>query len=353
MGEPKKINVALQGGGAHGAVTWGVLDRLLEDERISIESISGTSAGAVNAVALAAGLHEGRSTTGRGRDAARAKLDELWDAISDIGAFYTPLQRGPWDFAGIEAAVSYQIFDALTRTFSPYQFNPFNINPLRVVLERCIDFGNLRQCKTLKLFLSATNVRSGKIKIFTADAVSADVVLASACLPFLFQAVEIDGEHYWDGGYMGNPPLFPFFYHSESQDVVIIHVNPLDRDEIPRTAPEILNRMNEISFNSSLLGELRAIGFVQKLLNDDWLKDEYRDRLRNIRIHSIRSDDAIEDLNVASKYDIDRSFLSDLKARGRSAAESWLQRNFETLGEASSVDVRMLYDPGVKFPPRS
>jgi NTE family protein len=231
----------------------------------------------------------------------------------------------------------------VARAFSPYEFNPFDVNPLKTVLNRCIDFEDLRRCRHYKTFLSATNVRTGKIRVFETNELSVDVVLASACLPFLFQAVEIDGEAYWDGGYLGNPALFPFFYRSESQDIVIVHVNPLERAAAPRSAADIANRINEISFNSSLLAELRAIGFVHKLIDQGWLKDAYRKRLKNVRIHSVRSDAALADLSVASKFDVDAAFLNDLKERGRRAAGEWLDAHFDRLGAQSSVDITSLY----------
>lgn len=342
---PKQINLALQGGGAHGAVTWGVIDRILEDDRIDIEGISGTSAGAVNAAALAYGLHLG------GRDGGRAKLDELWKTMSDVGSLYSPVKRTPLDMAlsdySLDNSISYQMFDIFTRTFSPYQFNPFGINPLRDVLKRCIDFGDLRTCRATQLYLSATNVRSGKIHVFRLKDVSVDVVLASSCLPFLFQAVEIDGEAYWDGGYMGNPALFPFFYEAQSRDILIVHVNPLERKEIPTSAPDIMNRLNEISFNSSLLSELRAISFVQKLLHDGWLKDEHRDHLRKIYVHSIRSDEVLTELSIASKFNVEWTFLTELKDRGRKIADAWLAENFENIGQRSSVDLRAMFKGAV------
>ncbi len=340
----KSINLALQGGGSHGAVTWGVLDRLLEDGRLKIEAISGASAGAVNAAALAYGLHL------NGAAGAREKLDELWRAVSDAGAVYSPVRRTPFEILmkdmNLDDSLAYQAFDVFTRIFSPYQFNPFNINPLRDILKKCIDFDDLRRCKATKLFLSATNVRTGKVHLFETKDASAEAVLASSCLPFLFKAVEIDGEHYWDGGYMGNPVLYPFIYNAQSSDVVIVHVNPLDRDEIPLTAPEILNRINEISFNSSLLRELRAISFVHKLLDEGWLKKKFHDRLRDIRIHSIRSDQTLTDLSVASKFSTDWEFLSDLKTRGRKIADEWLNENYGAIGKTSSVDVRAMFDGG-------
>ena len=338
MPEPKKVNLALQGGGAHGAVTWGVLDRLLEDDRIAIEGISGASAGAVNAAGLAFGLFRG------GRAAARATLDQLWDEIARVGAFVSPVRNGP--FEDSDDSIAYRMFDIFTRVYSPYQFNPFNFNPLKTVLARVIDFEALRGCTVTKLYLSATNVRTGKVKIFRTKDASIEAVLASSCLPFLFKAVEIDGEAYWDGGYMGNPPLFPFFYEAESNDVLIAHINPLTRDKLPITAPDILNRINEISFNSSLLRELRAIAFVDKLIEDGWLKDEYRDRLRKVRVHSIRSDCSLEEFSVASKFNVDRRFLLTLKARGRAIADAWLSENFESIGVKSTADIRDMFDGG-------
>lgn len=340
----KKINLAFQGGGSHGAVTWGVADRLLEDDRIEIDAISGSSAGAVNAAAVAYGLHRS------GCDGARKTLDDLWKRISDTGALYSPVRGNPF-FTAASAndfvnAYSYQMFDIVTRALSPYQFNPFDINPLRDILNDTIDFGRLRECKVTKLFIAATNVRSGKVHVFNTEDVSTDVVCASTCLPFLFKAVEVDGEHYWDGGYMGNPVLFPFFYEAQSSDVVIVHVNPIERPDVPTTATEIMNRINEISFNSSLLRELRAVSFVHKLLDDGWIKDEYRDRLRDIRIHSIRSDEALKDYDVSTKFRTDWAFLEGLKEQGRAIADIWLTENFEAIGENSSVDLRAMFDGG-------
>lgn len=337
----KKINLAFQGGGTHGAVTWGVADRLLEDDRLDVEAISGSSAGAVNAAAIAYGLHEG------GREGAREALDRLWRRVSDVGELYSPVRANPFPInfgaENVINAVSYKMFDTATRAFSPYQLNPFDINPLRDILSDCIDFDSLRHCKVAKLFISATNVRTGKVHVFETKEISIDVVCASTCLPFLFKAVEVDGEAYWDGGYMGNPVLFPFFYEAESSDVVIVHVNPIERKEVPKTASEIMNRINEISFNSSLLRELRAISFVHKLLDDGWLKDEYRDRLRDVRIHSIRSDQALVDFTISSKFRTDWKFLTMLKEAGRKIADEWLEENFDNIGERSSVDLRAMF----------
>jgi len=338
----RKINLALQGGGAHGAVTWGVLDRLLEDERLDVDSVSGTSAGAINAVALAYGMHLG------GCEGAREKLDELWREVSRRGQIFSPVKRTPFEYAmgeyNLDHAWTYQFFDILTRTFSPYQLNPFDFNPLRDILSDVIDFDRLQSCTRVRLFLNATNVRTGKVKVFKTDEVDLDIVCASACLPFLFKAVEINEEHYWDGGYMGNPVLFPFFYNAETPDIVIVHVNPLTRNEVPTQAADIMNRVNEISFNSSLLREFRAINFVHKLLAEDWLKEEHRDKVRDIHVHSIRSDRSLVDLSVASKFNTEWDFLTTLKRRGRDIADAWLSDHFDDIGKRSSVDLREIFD---------
>ncbi|MGH2373115.1 MAG: patatin-like phospholipase family protein, partial [bacterium] len=259
--QPKPINLALQGGGAHGAFTWGVLDTLLEDERIEIEAISGTSAGAMNAAVLADGMMEG------GCEGGRRALEEFWSAVSRA-ALGSPLKRSVWDMMtgnwNLDFSPSYLFLDQLSRLASPYQTNPLNLNPLRDLVLRQVNFERLRRCDCIKLFISATSVRTGKVKVFKHAELSIDALMASACLPLLFQAVEIDGEAYWDGGYMGNPVLFPFFYRCRHPDVVIVQINPLEREDTPTTAPEIMDRVNEITFNSSLMSEFRAIDFVAR-----------------------------------------------------------------------------------------
>jgi len=332
----RPINLALQGGGAHGAFTWGVLDRLLEEKDISFEGISGTSAGAVNAVILAQGLMNG------GRKGAQAALEAFWRRSSQAGSIWSPLPSLPKAIlpgGEMVAAATYALFDTLTRTFSPYEFNPFDINPLRDLLVDCVDFQALAKGCATKLFLSATNVRTGRVRVFETPEVSVDVVMASACLPFLFKAVEIDGNHYWDGGYVGNPSLFPFFYKCQSRDVLIVHINPMERDEVPKTAPDIMNRINEISFNGSLIDELRAINFVTRLIEQEWLKDAYKDRMRHILVHSILSDTVLEDLSVATKFDVSWPFLTDLRDRGRATADTWLSAHAHLIGKKSSIDL--------------
>ncbi len=335
------MNLALQGGGAHGAFAWGVLDKLLEDGRIDIEGLSAASAGAMNASVYAYGKMTG------GLDGARQALHDFWRRISVAGSLYSPAKRLPWEFwstnGNSDHSLGYWIFDSITRMFSPYQLNPFDINPLRDVLAASVDFEKLVQCKCTNLFISATNVRTGKVRVFRNEEMSLDVVMASACLPYLFKAVEIDGEHYWDGGYMGNPALFPLFYHTESRDVIVLHLNPIHRPDVPRTSVDISDRINEISFNSSLLKEFRAIAFVNKLIDEDWIKDEYKQRLKHVLVHSIRADMALADLNVSSKFNCDWDFLTGLRDKGREAAAEWLDRNYEHIGGQSTVDLRAEY----------
>jgi len=345
----RTINLALQGGGAHGAFTWGVLDRLLEDPRIAFEGLSGTSAGSVNAVVLAYGMMRG------GRDGAREALARLWEGVATIGLASLPVRRAPWEFLltgwNIGFSPSYQAFRALTGMYSPYQLNPGNLNPLRTLLESEVDFDELHGCTAVKLFLTATRVRDGRIRIFRTHEVTADVVLASACLPQYFQSVEVAGEAYWDGGYTGNPALFPFFYECDSRDVVIVHVNPIVREGVPVLPDAIANRVNEITFNASLIAELRAIAFVQKLVADGWLKVEKRSQLRYIRVHAIRADRALGDLTEATKFALDRPFLVALRDRGRDMASAWLDEARSALGRRSSVDIRAEYLDGTTLTP--
>jgi NTE family protein len=235
------------------------------------------------------------------------------------------------------------ILQSLAGMFSPYQFNPFNLNPLREVLESNVDMQAVRACDCVELFLCATNVRSGQPRIFGKRELTIDMVLASACVPSMFQAVEVGGEHYWDGGYMGNPPLYPLIYDTRSRDIVIVHINPIVRPQLPTTAHEIQNRLNEITFNSSLVRELRVIAVITKLAEEGWFKDEYRERLKHVLIHSIRSDGVMCDLSVESKMDTNWDFLCELRDRGRAAAAAWLDNAYEHIGERSTVDLRAEY----------
>jgi len=339
----KPINLALQGGGAHGAFAWGVMDKLIEDGRLVIDGISGTSAGSMNAVVYAYGR-----TTG-GADGAREALENFWKAVSDSGQRYSLVKQmfqNPFSlgaksiFSCPAASPTFEAMKFLTDSFSPYQLNPTNWNPLLDILNQQVDFDRLNQCRETKLFLSATNVRSGKVRVFNTREITASAVMASSCLPHLFQAVEIDGEHYWDGGYMGNPSLFPLFYNTTVGDVLIVHINPIERNHLPKTSTEIYDRVNEVTFNSSLIKELRSVAFVQKLLDEGWLKDEYRDQLMYVRIHSLRADKALADLSAASKFFSEWDFLIMLRDRGRDYAQQWLDENFASVGVRSTVDLR-------------
>jgi NTE family protein len=332
---PKPINLALQGGGTHGAFAWGVLDRLLEDERIVIDGISATSAGAMNAAVLAYGWTVG------GRAGARSALATFWERIGNAGAFgllqptwFDRLMRDD----SLRFSPVFGFFDLVTRLFSPYELNPLNINPLRDVLATSVDFAVLRTgACPIKLFISATNVRTGKIKIFERPDMCLDRVMASACLPLLFQAVEVDGEHYWDGGYMGNPAMFPLIYNCASRDIVVVRINPLHRRELPRTAADILNRMNEITFNSSLMREMRAVGFVTELIDAGKINGG---TLNRMLIHSIAGDEELAKLGAASKLNADRRFLGRLRDAGRRHADDWLAANFDLLGATSTIDLQ-------------
>ena len=318
ISEVKRVSLALQGGSANGAFTWGVLDRLLEEPRIEIEGVSATSAGAMNAAVMAHGL-----TTG-GRQGAREALEEFWLGVARISAPFGALQ----------------LFEFVSRFLSPYQLNPLNYNPLRQLIQEVIDFERLRQGSAIKLFLSATNVRTGKIKVFTDNELTADCVLASACLPFLYQAVEVDGECYWDGGYMGNPALFPLIYSCQSRDVLIVHVNPIERPDRPTSAREIMTRVNEISFNSSLMREMRVVAFVTKLIDDGKLS---KGDAKRVFIHSVCADDVMRGLGAGSKLNADIGFLRQLRALGRDRAQAWTNGHFDDLGSRSTVDIRSAY----------
>jgi NTE family protein len=337
----KPVNVALQGGGAHGAFAWGVLDRIMEDGRLDIEALSATSAGAMNAVVMAYGVSLG------GMAGAREKLTEFWTEISRAGELYSPVRTLPWEkwLAAYgfqpEFSPTYHAFQAMTHLFSPYQLNPFNFNPLRDVLLKVVDFEKLAHCnKATRIFLSATNVRTGKIRVFHNEELSVDVVMASACLPYVFQAVEIDGEAYWDGGFMGNPAIFPLIYNGASKDVIIVHINPIERKKLPKSAPEIFDRMNEISFNSSLMREMRAVEFVTRLIDEGALDGK---KYHRMLIHSIRDDAEMAQLGVATKLNPDWDFLCHLRDAGRRRAEEWLDTNFDRVGQNSSIDLADIF----------
>jgi NTE family protein len=340
----KIIDLALQGGGAHGALTWGVLDRLLEDERISISAISGTSAGAMNAVVVADGLRRA------GRQGARDGLAAFWKAVSDA-ARWSPIQRTIWDRLtnnfSLDYSPAYLLFEQLTRTFSPYELNPFDINPLRDLVAQMVDFDRVNRCRELKVFVTATNVRTGRGRVFTQPELSVDTVMASACLPFLFKAVEIDGEAYWDGGYIGNPALYPLVDDKATRDLVVVQINPIVREEIPTTGRAIVNRLNEISFNASLIKELRAIALLHQLIEAEGLESE---RYRDIYVHLIHAHEELRHLNASSKLNAEWKYLRYLMERGRAWADRFLERHFDDLGRRSTFDLRSLFIDSFKPP---
>lgn len=329
----KRINIALQGGGSHGAFAWGVLDRLLEDDRLEIEGLVGTSAGAMNASVLAYGLSRGDAST------ARAALGEFWKRIAGAASF-SPLQPSILDRlmhpGNLDMSPGFMFYDAISRIFSPYQLNPLNINPLKDVLSAVVDCEVIHKAKKVKLFICASNVMTGRIKVFTERDVSVDAIMASACLPFMFQAVEIDGEHYWDGGYMGNPPLYPIIYHCDSRDVVIIQINPIRIPELPTSAQSIMDRINTLSFNSSLMREMRAINFVTKLVDRGFDDDG---RLKRMLIHTVDAEDVLGEMGVSSKLNADWGFLTSLFELGRERASTFLKNHFDDIGVQSSTAI--------------
>lgn len=329
----KRVNLALQGGGSHGAYAWGALEALIEDERIEIGAISGASAGAMNAVVYADGFMAG------GRDGAKRKLHDFWLSVSEEGSL-SPAQRRlfntwlhAWGFAFPQASA---IWEALSQFAGPYEFNPLNVNPLRDHLSKIVDFAALRGDHDLQLFIAATNVHTGRGEIFRRDVLTADHVMASACLPTLFQAVVIDGVPYWDGGFAGNPPLWPLYYETDCRDAIIVQINPVARDQTPHTPQEIADRMNEITFNAGLLAELRATHFVARLIDQGVLRDN---RYRRERLHRIGGDGKLESFNAASKLNVSWTFLTTLRDLGREAAKDWLTQNYASIGVRSTLDI--------------
>jgi NTE family protein len=318
----KTVALALQGGGAHGAFTWGVLDALLEDGRLAIEAITGASAGALNAVVMVEGWLQD------GIDGARHQLETFWRRASLDGSL-SPQQR-------ILLNRMLGFWGPLIRSLSPYETNPLNINPLRDTLDAVIDFKQVRACTDVDIFISATNVWTGKVAIFTRQELTADHVLASSCLPTVFHAVEIDGVPYWDGGYMGNPALFPLFDKTMTNDIVLVQIDPLERRHTPRTMDEIRNRINEITFNSNLLRELRAVAFVKRLIAVGKLPaDEYRD----VRLHRIDGSGALDEYQASSRLNAEWDLFVRLRDAGRLTARTWLQTHYSAIGMRSTLDL--------------
>ena len=334
---PRPVNLALQGGGAHGAFTWGVLDRLLDEDSIAIEAVSGTSAGAMNGLILAQGLMEG------GRPRAKELLESFWKKISTAASF-SPLQPTPIEkFFGqrdVTYSPSFYAMEIFTRIFSPYQYNFFDLNPLRNIVTELVDFKKLRKKSPIKLFVNATHVTSGKIRVFKTEELTMDMLMATACLPFLFKTVYVDGEPYWDGGYSGNPALYPLFYNCAAEDIIIVQVNPVFTDDIPTTAMEILDRVNDISFNATLMREMRAIYFVKQLLHDNKVPHgSYKD----VRPHLIEATEVMNQIGAASKFNADIDFLNYMRQVGYDAAENWLAEHSDAIGKHTTLDIESMY----------
>jgi len=332
--EEKHLAVALQGGGAHGAFTWGVLDRLLDEEQLKLDGFVGTSAGAMNAAVLAYGLHRGDNNL------AKELLDKFWQLVSEYGHF--SIMQPAWyerfigKFGNMDYSPGYLFSEILSLYSSPYQA-PLDYNPLKDILEEVIDFESLKSCTATKLFVTATNVRRGRVKVFKLDEISVDAVLASANLPFLFKAVTIDGEDYWDGGYMGNPTIFPLIDGTDCNDIMVVQINPVNIPDTPRTAPEIRDRVNELSFNSSLMLEMRKIEFIDRLLDKGV---DLGEKFRKIYFHNINPEEDIWDLNLSSKLNTTWGFLTNLKKLGRKYADEWLDENYDNIGVKSTTNLR-------------
>ncbi|HLT27048.1 MAG TPA: patatin-like phospholipase family protein [Zeimonas sp.] len=334
-----ELDLALQGGGAHGAFTWGVLDRLLEDDRIGFAGISGTSAGAMNAVVLAAGW------AASGRAGAREALRTFWSEVAATARRATPFDRGLFGaFLGNPLAAWSglgQYYDLVGRMLSPYQFNPLNYNPLRDIVARVVDFDAVRRSEVPRLFVAATQVSTGRLRIFRNPELSLDALMASACLPTLFHAVEIDGEAYWDGGYTGNPSLFPLIGETPADDLLLVQINPSRRDTVPTDAASILDRIDEITFHGSLIKELRTVAMLQRLVRMEAraCRDPSIARIASLRVHRLDGGEHLARFGRLSKADTDWSFLLELHGSGRAQADRWLREHFDDLGRRSTVDL--------------
>ena len=335
--ERRKVCLALQGGGAHGAFQWGVLDRLLEDRRLDIRAVTAASAGAMNGAALVSGLATG------GADGARAALDKLWRETNQSGGKNVFGDTSVWSNSltpsWLKDTAMWRASETLAMSMSPYEFNPLNLNPLKRVLNAAIDFEAVRG-SDVKLHIAATAVRHAKSRVFANAEITDQVLLASACLPHLFQAVEIEGEPYWDGGYLANPPLWPLFYGDTPDDILLITLNAFERADTPKAAGDIMDRLNEVVFNAPLVAELRAVAFVQDLIEKGRLTSDALSRYRHILMHAIEADGWLGDLSLGSKFNTEWTFLNDLKTRGRAAADEWLGSCFEDVGVRSSVDLQ-------------
>ena len=344
------VDLALQGGGSHGAFTWGALDRLLDDDGIDISGISGTSSGGINGAVMLTGYVKGHAQGGPevARRSAQAALKDFWNDVSSHGPLFSPLTVDPRGLLkpqfNVDQFPGYQWMNLLTRAFSPYEFNPLNLNPLKDAVNRHVDVGTLRHgCKVcdIQLFVTATSVRTGQARIFTGDELSIDALMASACLPLAFQAVHIDGEDYWDGGYTGNPAFYPLIYNTAAEDILLIKINPLQRDSTPTRSIDIIDRLGELTCNTSMIAELRAIAFVQRLLKEEKLeRSRYR---KDLKLHMVADDDGLAPYNPSSKSNSDAAFVQHLHDLGHAAADRWLQAHRQDVGVRSSLDIAQTF----------
>lgn len=334
---PRLIDLALQGGGSHGAFTWGVLDRILEEPDLKIEGISGTSAGAMNAAVMASGYEIG------GAEGAKDALQTFWSKVSSA-ALLSPFRRTPLDIMlgrwTLDYSPAYIALDLTARMFSPYDLNPAGANPLKGIVEDCVDFERIAQSR-IRLFVTATNVHTGRGKVFRNADLSADVLLASACLPTMFQAIEIDGVPYWDGGYAGNPTITPLVVECASNDTILVQVNPVERTDTPRAANEILNRLNEVSFNATLMKELRMISLLRRVAGQT--TDVEARRWADMRIHRVTTP-MMTDLGSSSKLNAESEFLTLLRDEGRRCADAFLREHRDDIGERSTLDLDTFLD---------
>lgn len=337
LAEPSTVNLALQGGGTHGAFTWGVLDALLEDGRISFEGVSGTSAGAINAVALAHGLANG------GVEAARESLNAVWQAVADSAVFVSAMTNEVNSEPRMTSA--FKLMKRLTTTyFSPDQLNPFDLNPLRDILAKQIDFERLQKKSPVKLFIAATNANSGKLRLFQGKEVSIDAVLASACLPTIHRSIMIGGEPYWDGGYSANPAVFPLFYHCQSDDILMVLLAPLKYEETPYSAQDIRLRQQEIAFQSTFLREMRMFAHLREYVEDTSNEAcRFENKIKRACFHVIAAEEKMGELAVETKLIPKQGFLDMLRDMGREHGQRWLKAHFKNIGKQSTVDLAKLF----------
>ena len=328
----KKIAIALQGGGSHGAFTWGVIDKLLEDGRFEIEGLSGTSAGGMNAVALAQGMIKG------GNEGARQEMQRYWEKIASVGQlspFWRPFNPAQLEFPSMPDPLQ-MMSGLMQHVLSPYQTNPLNMNSLRDMVEEFFDFELLRQAKELQLFLCATHVNTGKLKLFTLNTLDTNRVLASACLPFLFHAVEVDGEAYWDGGFVGNPAIYPLIYACETPDIMVIQLTVMNRKRLPLTAAEIIDRHKEITYNACLMREMRQIDFISDLIDNGIIKEG---SMKRLRMHLVRNEELFTGLDLSSALNSDWNLIQYLFKEGQKTGKKWIEENYDAVGKCQSTNV--------------